>query len=419
MVMPPKITRRHIFDAAKWASLGLVSAQAAAIATVWTVDEMRKRRMPPRGTFPHSRPKTVSVENNTTTIYTYGQDLYKAMLEDIRHARHYIYFESFIMKDDDTGHRFRQELIAAAARGVHVWIILDTWGNLNQDPRFRRFPKMDNLHTFIFPFVRTGVLTGRTRDKGRDHRKILVIDGDIGYVGGYNIGTLYAHHWRDTHIRICGPATWELENSFINMWNAYRKDKNPALAARAPHHWNPRISAVENTPARGAYPIESVYLDALGRATSHAWITMAYFIPDEAMINALKAAALRGVDVQVLIPEYSNHIYADWAGRYFYEDLLRSGVRIQLFKEAMVHAKTMTVDGTWSTVGTANIDRLSFRGNFEINLEIFDENVARAMEEIFALDVTNSRELTLEEFNQRSMLARVGERLIGMLAPLL
>lgn len=417
--MPRKITRRHVFEAAKWAALGLVSAQAAAVATVWSVDEMRKRRKPQSGTFPHSLPKTVTVENNTTTIFTYGQDLYEAMLDDIRHARHYIYFESFIMKGDDTGIRFRQELIAAAARGVQVWIILDTWGNLNQDPRFRRFPKMANLHTFIFPFVRTGILTGRTRDKGRDHRKILVVDGDIGYVGGYNIGTLYAHHWRDTHIRISGPATWELENSFINMWNAYRKDKNPALAARAPHHWNPRISAVENTPARGAYPIESVYLDALGRATKRAWITMAYFIPDEAMINALKAAALRGVDVQVLIPEYSNHIYADWAGRYFYEDLLRSGVRIQLFKEAMVHAKTMTVDGTWSTVGTANIDRLSFRGNFEINLEIFNENVARAMEEIFALDVTNSRELTLEEFNQRSTLARVGERLIGMLAPLL
>ncbi|MCF2706526.1 phosphatidylserine/phosphatidylglycerophosphate/cardiolipin synthase family protein [Arcanobacterium haemolyticum] len=409
---------RKLMKAIRIGTLSLLAAQATAIAAVSGIDAMRKRRTPPTGRFPHLPPQEAKVGRNTTTLYTYGRELYDAMLDDIRNAHDHIYFECFIVKADDTGMEFRDALIEAARRGVETYVILDTWGNFNQDPRFRHFPQMEHLHAFNFPFVRTGILTGRSRDKGRDHRKILTVDGKIGYVGGYNIGTLYAHQWRDTHMRIEGPGAWELESSFIHMWNSYRKQDHPELPDSGIHNWDSHVSAVENTPARNIYPISSLYMSMLSRASKRAWITMGYFIPDEPMLESLTRAARRGVDVRILIPEYSNHVYSDWAGRGYYEDLLRAGVHIWLYQEAMVHAKTMTIDGRWSTVGTANIDRLSLRGNFEINMEIFDKDFAAQMEEIFNVDLTNSRELTLDEWRSRSALARIGERLIGMLAPL-
>jgi cardiolipin synthase len=415
----PVAHRQALLTLVKWSTLGVMAAQIGAVGTVVAIDHVRKRRTPPTGRFPRSAPQHVQVGEDATTLYTFGQDLYDDMLADIRSATSFIYFEWFIVKADDTGQQFRDALIDAARRGVETYVILDTWGNFNQDPRFRHFPQMPHLYSMNFPFVRTGLFTGRSRDKGRDHRKILVVDGNVGYAGGYNIGTLYAHHWRDTHMRIAGPATWELENSFITMWNAYRKQNLPILPSAGTHDWNPAIGAVENTPARNIYPISAIYYGALARAADHAWITMGYFIPDAPMMDALLEAARRGVDVRVIIPEYSNHIYADWAGRPYYEALLGCGVRIFLYREAMVHAKTMTVDGKWSTVGTANIDRLSLRGNFEINMEIFDEGFAHAMENVFRRDLTNCRELTLDEWKKRGQLARIGERIIGSLAPLL
>ena len=238
-------------------------------------------------------------------------------------------------------------------------------------------------------------------------------------MGGYNIGTLFADHWRDTHVRIDGPAVWGLEQAFVSMWNSYRKDKSQSLTIEGIPEWDAKIRTVLNMPSQDVYPIASTYLDALNRASERAWITMAYFLPDTAMLRALKRAARRGVDVRVLIPEYSNHIYVDWASRPHYTYLLNAGVRIFLFEEAMVHAKTMTVDGKWSTVGTANIDRLSRRGNFEINLEIYNDGFAQAMESIFEVDMGNSRELSLEEWEQRGTLVRVTEKIIQPLSPLL
>ncbi|MBP3222760.1 MAG: phosphatidylserine/phosphatidylglycerophosphate/cardiolipin synthase family protein, partial [Actinomycetaceae bacterium] len=386
---------------------------------IHAVDAARKKRTPPTGILPHLPPPHVSVGPNELDIYTYGDDLYTAMLNDIRHAKEKIFFEFFIVKDDSTGQHIKAELINAARRGVQVYIILDTWGNANQSPRARRFPPIKNLHYILFPFIRPGIITQRSRDKGRDHRKILTVDSKISYVGGYNIGTLYAHHWRDTHVRIEGPATWELENAFIDMWNSYAKSDSPILVNSRETHWDSTISTILNTPSLNSYPIAATYLNALGRARKHAWMTMGYFIPDEPMMTALVGAASRGIDVRILIPQYSNHIYADWVGRPHYTELLNAGVRIFLYKEAMVHAKTMTVDGKWSTVGTANIDRLSLKGNFEVNLSIYSDEFANVMEKIFSVDLTNTHELTLEEWNQRNSWARLGEAVLKPLAPLL
>ncbi|MBR6458572.1 MAG: phosphatidylserine/phosphatidylglycerophosphate/cardiolipin synthase family protein [Actinomycetaceae bacterium] len=414
-----KPRKKDFVRAAKWTTAGALAVQAGAVASVVAIDKARQHRTPPSGRFPHMPPISTQVDDNAMRIYTYGRDLYEDMLDDIRSAKERIYFECFIVRADETGQEFREALIDAAQRGVETYIVLDTWGNINQNPFFRHFPKMPHLHVTLFPFVRLGIFTQRAHDKGRDHRKILAVDGKVGYVGGYNIGTLFAEHWRDTHVRIEGPAVWGLEQAFVSMWNSYRKDKSQSLTIEGIPEWDAKVRTVLNMPSQGVYPIASTYLDAMNRASERAWITMAYFLPDEAMLRALKRAARRGVDVRVLIPEYSNHIYVDWASRPHYKYLLDAGVRIFLFEEAMVHAKTMTVDGKWSTVGTANIDRLSRRGNFEINLEIYDDGFAQAMESVFEVDMGNSRELSLEEWEQRGTLARVTEKIIQPLSPLL
>ncbi len=402
--------RPRLRRAVKWGALGLAGAQLVAAATVWGVDSVRKRREPAAGAFPRTDPVAVDVAGSELTVYTYGEDLYSAMLEAIRGAQRYIFFETYIWKDDDVGREFKRELIAAAERGVQVYVIFDSFGNLVVPWTFKRFP--DSVHTLRFPLWRPGLLTLNMRKVGRDHRKILVVDGEEGFVGGYNIGDLYATAWRDTHLRLRGPAVWELDNAFVDFWNVHRHAHHPELEDRGARSWDSRIQAARNSPSSLLFPVRGAYINAMDRARDHVYITQGYFIPDAEFLDAMLGAARRGVDVRVLIPEVSNHVLADWVARSFYTRLLRGGVTIWLYQGAMVHAKTATVDGRWTTIGTTNIDRMSMIGNYEINLEIYDGDLAARMEEIFATDLTNARPLTLAEWERRPLLERVGETLL-------
>jgi cardiolipin synthase len=166
------------------------------------------------------------------------------------------------------------------------------------------------------------------------------------------------------------------------------------------------------------FPIRSTYLEAIDRAQHHIYLTNAYFIPDRVFLRALLAAARRGVDVRILIPATSNHIIADWLSRGYYTDCLKGGIHLLLYKDAMVHAKTATIDSIWSTIGTANIDRLSLLGNFEVNIEIYDKDVAQQMESIFLKDASHVYELTLEQWLGRSALWKLGERMLHTFRPL-
>ncbi|WP_343035564.1 phospholipase D-like domain-containing protein [Isoptericola sediminis] len=401
---------------------GRAAAVAAAIpltagAAVMTIDKIRGQRHPLDAKFPTAEPTTTDVEGSHATLYTYGADLYDAMLEAIESAEHTVLLESYIWKGDRIGERFKQAIADACERGVEVYVIYDGFANLVVPPAFFVFPPQ--VHVLRFPVVRAGLLTLNLRKSGRDHRKILVVDDRVGFVGGYNIGDLYATQWRDTHVRIDGPAVWELRNAFVDFWNRWRGPKHPVLQDVGAEHWQPALRAARNAPSDLVFPIRGIYLDAIDRATSHIYITQAYFIPDRDILRALLAAAARGVDVRVLVPERSNHALADWLARGRYTKLLRGGVRIMLYQGAMVHAKTATIDGRWATVGTANIDRLSLTGNYEINLDIVDRGLASRLEDIFRMDESNARELTYEEWLGRSFVNKVAERALEPLEPLL
>ncbi len=412
------LRRPHLFTARTWGivkkvGLAFALSQATAIAAIHTIDRVRKERIPGgRHGFPVLAPTDTAIASNEVRTYTEGHSLYADMLDAIATAKDHVYFETFIWRSDEWGQRFKDAIIAAAQRGVEVYCVYDGFGVLNQDPRFFVFPDLPHLWVKKFPTIRSGLFTLNLRKTGQDHRKILVVDSRVGFVGGYNIGNPFADEWRDTHVRVTGDAVWELENSFIDFWNHFKPRRAPQLPDRGARTWEAEVTSAINMPQRILYPIRGMYIDAIGRATDRVLITTAYFIPDKEILEALISAARRGVCVKVLIPEYSNHILADWVARPYYGALLREGIEIWLYQHAMVHSKTMTIDGLWSTIGTANIDRLSMRGNHEVNMQFYSSELATRMEEIFANDLSTSRRLTVEEWEGRSLLTRFTEHLL-------
>jgi len=397
------------------ALLGFVAVQGVTLAALAVVDWRRSKHREV-ASFPRVPPRSVTAGGSEVTLYTYGEDLYGDMLGAINQAKRRILFETFIWKADPIGTEFKRALIAAADRGVEVYVVFDEFANLVVPRSFFHFPP--NVHVLRFPLVGGGWRFWHPRHSGRDHRKILVVDDDVAFVGGYNIGSLYATDWRDTHARLTGDVVAEMQNAFIDFWNLTTRS-NRELPDPRRRSWTPNIRVHRNIPRQFVYPIRGVYLDAIDRAEHHVWMTHAYLVPDEDMLRALLNAVGRGVDVRIIIPEQSNHIIVDWVSRGFYATLLRGGVRLFLYQGAMVHAKTATIDGQWSTVGTANIDRLSLWGNYEINVEVFDPDVARQLEEIFAVDAGNCRELHLDQWRRRNLMLKLSEAVLSPWRPLL
>ncbi|MDP9310310.1 MAG: phospholipase D-like domain-containing protein [Chloroflexota bacterium] len=369
------------------------------------------------GNFPRTPPLTAKVGEVQVDIYTYGEDLYDAMFQAIEQADQQIWFENFIWKGDHIGQRFKQALERAAQRGLDVYAVFDGFANLVVPRQFKRFPP--TIHTLQFRIVPKPWQLLNPRHYGRDHRKILLVDGNVGFVGGYNIGARYATTWRDTHVCVRGPIIWQLEQVCSEFWAMHGGERVPHLAAGGAGVWESRIRVHRNAPTMLAFPIRDMYLAAIDRAQHHMYLTFGYFIPDRDVLRALLAAAARGVDVRVLMPERSNHRLADWAARGFYRTMLVGGITVLLYQHAMLHAKTATIDGHWSTIGTANIDRLSLVGNYEVNLEFYDAELAQQMERIFATDSSNARELTLDEWRQHPWKIRFSEALLRPLRPLL
>ena len=398
-------------------AVAVAAVQASVITGLVVWDAIKRRSRSKRPGFPHPGLFHSTIGESNITLYTFGADLYSDMLASIRGATKQIFVETFIWKNDETGHQFKDALNQAAERGVQVYVIYDVFANLVVPGSFFKFHPA--IHVYRFPMFRPSLLLGSIRSTSLDHRKLLVVDDEIGFVGGYNIGSLYATQWRDTHLRVTGTSVWDIRNAFVSVWNRQLAGRNPKVTHTTPENWESRIRAINNIPASLVYPIRGIYLDAIGRAQKSIYITMAYFIPDQQILRALLEASERGVDVRVILPRDSNHVLSDWLSRGFYKSLLDSGVRILLYRDAMIHAKTATIDGQWTTIGTANIDRLSLTGNYETNLEIHDDALAGNMEEVFQVDSGNCDELTLAEWGTRPWLARFSESVIIPLRPFL
>ncbi len=398
------------------AAASFVLVQAATVAALVAVDVGRKRRQAPFEPFPHGGMQPIHLGENTLQIFTYGEDLYQDMLRAIDQAKDSIFLETYIWKNDELGQEFKDHLIRKAEEGVQVYCVFDAIGNLVVPAAFKRFPPSVNVLPY-FPFRHPRQLLDPRR-YALDHRKLLIVDDREAFVGGYNLGHLYATQWRDTHLRVSGPLAARLGRAFADFWNSNtRAERHITRTYRRGFETSVTVRGTD--ALRLTFPIRDMYLNGIENAEHHILLTSAYFIPDSALLGALKAAAARGVDVQVLVPWTSNHIVADWASHAYFTECLEAGIRIFGYQHAMIHAKTCTADSCITTIGTANLDRLSSVGNYEINVAIYCEELAKQMEKVFAADKTNAFELTLDDWQSRPFYVKLSEQIIKRLRFLL
>ncbi len=373
------------------------------------------------------------VLGNKLTLLQNGPATYQAMFAAIRAAKDHINLETFIFDDDETGKQFSDLLLERQAAGVQVNVIHDSVGGISTPKAF--FDRLRDGGIQVLEFNPVNPLAGNKKKwllNNRDHRKQLVIDGRAAFTGGINISDTYssapsgkraskkrdqtahpATGWRDTHIQIEGPVVAEFQKLFLDTW---AKQKGEPLAAK---NYFPELTAqgTEIVRAIGSTPDdpESLIYLTLMSAISHAelevLLTIAYFAPDPQLLNALIEAAKRGVEVKLVLPSYSDSGAIFHLGRSYYKDLLRGGVKIYEFHGSVMHAKTVCIDGVWSTIGSTNLDSRSFLHNDEINAVILGRGFAAQMKAMFARDLTESEQITLDQWRHRSLILRFKERM--------
>ncbi len=392
--------------------LGLLTLQVLTAAVLLVIAALGKRRKH-EVSFPHQPFEEVQVGENSLKLYAYGRDLFDAMLEAIDAAQESIYLETYIWKDDAVGKEFQERLARKAEEAVAVYVIFDSFGNLVV-PRTFKSSFHPAIHVLEYRAIRRPWQMLDPRRYALDHRKLLIVDGITSFIGGYNLGALYATQWRDTHLSLRGPGATELARAFIGFWNRFCP-ADEQITQRYHHQFDALITISQNEAMRASFPIRDMYIAAIDEAEQSILLTTAYFVPDHMLLDALKDAARRGVDVRVLIPWNSNHVVANWITHSYFTDCLQGGIRIFGYRYTMLHAKTCTIDGQWSTVGTCNLDRLSLVGNYEINVAIYSAEFAGQMSALFAEDTAEKFELTMEQWEGRPWYIKVSERILAPL----
>jgi len=372
------------------------------------------------------------VLGNKLTLLQNGPATYQAMFAAIREAKDHINLETYIFDDDEVGKQFSDLLLERQAAGVQVNVIHDSVGGILTPKAF--FDRLRDGGIQVLEFNPVNPLTGNKKAwllNNRDHRRQLVIDGRIAFTGGINISDTYSSApgkrakkkrdqkaeptagWRDTHIRIEGPVVAEFQKLFMDTW---ARQKGEPLAAK---NYFPKLKAQgdEIVRAIGSTPDDSqslIYLtlmSTISHAELEVHLTIAYFAPDPQLLKALTDAARRGVDVKLLLPSYSDSWAIFHLGRSSYTELLRGGVKIYERRGAVMHAKTACIDGVWSTIGSTNLDWRSFLHNDEINAVVLGRGFAAQMETMFAQDLTESEEITLDQWRHRSWILRFKEQM--------
>jgi cardiolipin synthase len=368
------------------------------------------------------------IAGNRVSLLFDGPATMREMLAAARAATTSINLETYIFDQDEIGTQFADLLIQKQHEGVQVNVMVDAVGGLATPAAFFERMRAAGIRVVIFNPVNPAKAKGKWEVNNRDHRKLMVVDGRIAFTGGINISSTYANSslfrskykkatidadkvgWRDTHIKIEGPAVAALQYSFVNQWieqaggELTRADYFPALAPVGD-----KILRVLATGPDGDFEIYKSLLVAIGESKKSIHITSAYFVPDQQIVDALVAAAKRGVDVRLVLPGVSDHGMIRYAGQAFYDQLLAGGVRIFELQVAVLHAKTAVIDGAWSTIGSSNIDRRSFIHNYELNVVVVDPGFGQDMESAFNEDLRDCKEVTLEQWRHRPWGDRVRE----------
>ena len=368
---------------------------------------------------------------NRVTLLINGDEKFPALIQALQNARNFIHMEYYIFENDEIGNTIKDILIQKAKEGVAVRIIFDDFGS--HDLWDDMVHELRTQGVQVYPFYRIHFILLANRLNYRDHRKVVIIDGHTGFVGGMNIADRYVNQhkqpgmfWRDTHIKVEGSAVLNLQYHFLSNWN-FCADDNLGMDMESrffPEYADHQKGAdlVQIVTGGPDYPRPSImlsYFSAIMHAQKSVYITTPYFIPNESIVNAIKKAAFSGKDVRLLLPARSDAKLADAASRFYIQDLLESGVKIYLYKKGFIHAKTLVADDTLSIVGTANMDLRSFELNFEINAVVYSKEINEKLTRSFQDDLRESTLLTLEEWTKRNRLLAFLDALARILAPLL
>ena len=366
------------------------------------------------------------VTGNHVELLQNGPKTYESMMEAIASARDHINVETYIFDDEEVGQRFAEVLIARQRAGVQVNLIRDSVGTIKTPDEF--FTRLSDEGIKIVEFNPINPLTAKAgwEVNQRDHRKIMIIDGRVAFLGGINIASVYAGGsfsadfkvregavlpWRDTDLRVEGPVVAELQKLFIEAWT---EQNGPPLAAR--HYFPPLqakgkelVRAIGSSPEDPYSLIYVTLISALRSAQSEIWLTNGYFAPDPQLLDALKSAVARGVDVRLLLPGHTDSWLVFYAGRAYYGELLKAGVKLYQRRDALLHVKSAVIDGVWSTVGSTNLDWRSFLHNHEVNAVVLGNDFGERMRAAFLADLAQSRQITLEQWRRRGIDERAKE----------
>lgn len=348
--------------------------------------------------------------NNTRWhFYIRTDDTWRALKEAFLNARKSIDIEQYILERDDVGQEFLELLVKKRKEGVHIRVLCDMAGSfsfyasslpetlrdIGIEVRFFNIIKLWRIDTFFSWFF-------------RDHRKLIVVDGNTGFVGGVNMRK-DMKMWRDTHVKVTGSITKEMQSAFNEMWDA-ANEKKFFRRIKTTRHFVKGFQFVTNSPFVRRRFLYQELIQAIRNAREYVYLTTPYFVPDRRLRRVMRLASRRGVDVRIIVPESSNYAFVDAGSQGYYEKLLASGVRIYLYTgSGLLHAKTAVIDDAWATIGSFNLDSLSFRYNYEANIVSTNVNFAQEVKFYFLDDVNQTREIILKEWKARSMKQKLKE----------
>ncbi|MHA8138051.1 cardiolipin synthase [Lactobacillaceae bacterium Scapto_B20] len=366
--------------------------------------------------------------HNHVEIFTDGNELFDQMIADIEASNDSIHIEFYTFYSDQIGTQIRDLLVKKAKQGVTVRVIYDSWGSMGTTARF--FKPLVEAGGFAEPFLHTHSAILDFRINFRDHRKIVVVDGKVGYVGGFNIGDQYLGrkqkfgNWRDTHLRIQGAGVFGLQSQFILDWNA--TDDKHQLNETDPQNFPvteidgpTNMQIVTSGPDSDMEQIKVGYIKLIQMAERSCWIQTPYLIPDDSMIDALRIASMSGVDVRIMIPCKPDHPFVYRATQYYARQMEEYGIKIYFYQNGFIHSKTMVVDGEIASVGSANLDYRSFKLNFEINAFMYDKEISEELVEIYKHDMQQSQRITMAMFQRQSVWLKFKQQFSRLFAPIL
>ena len=369
----------------------------------------------------------VLTQDNAVKLFDDGNDKFEALIADILAAKEHIHIQYYIFKLDNLGTRILNALIKKVQQGVKVRILYDEMGS--RGVKKRHFKKLTDIGGEVEVFFPSILPLINPRLNFRNHRKLVIIDGRVGYIGGFNVGDEYLGlkkkfgYWRDTHLRLEGSAVHPLQTRFLLDWNQastkhcihYSDSYFPAIPTKG----DTAIQIVSSGPDTEFPGIKNSYIKMIMNAKKYVYIQSPYFIPDDTFLDAVTIAALSGIDVRIMIPNKPDHLFVYWATYNYAGLLLEAGAKVYHYDKGFIHAKMIVVDDEISTVGTANIDMRSFSLNFEVNAFMYDREISHQLAEIFEKDMLDCTELTLATYNDRSIVVKFKESISRLVSPIL